>query len=66
MTTTTGIDPHKGSNTAGDLDGNEHVLAEIRVRPCSTQTTRLRDWAERFEERTWAVESAQWLGYLLA
>jgi hypothetical protein len=29
-------------------------------------TVRLRDWAERFEERTWAVESAHGLGYLLA
>jgi transposase len=66
MTITIGIDPHKGSHTAVAIDSNEHVLDEIRVRSCSTQTTRLRDWAERFEERTWAVESAHGLGYLLA
>ena len=66
MTTMIGIDPHKGSHTAVAIDANEVVLDEVRVRSCSTQTTRLRDWADRFEERTWAVESAQGLGYLLA
>jgi transposase len=66
MTIMIGIDPHKGSHTAVAIDGNETVLDEVRVRSCSTQTTRLRDWADRFEARTWAVESAQGLGYLLA
>jgi transposase len=66
MTIMIGIDPHKGSHTAVAIDGNEVVLDEVRVRSCVTQTTRLRDWAERFEERTWAVESAHGLGYLLA
>jgi transposase len=66
MTITIGIDPHKGSHTAVAIDSHEHVLDEIRVRSCSTQTVRLREWADRFEERTWAVESAHGLGYLLA
>jgi transposase len=66
MTITIGIDPHKGSHTAVAIDSHEHVLDEIRVRSCSTQTTRLRDWADRFGQRTWAVESAHGLGYLLA
>jgi len=66
VTITIGLDPHKGSHTAVAVDGNEHVLDEIRVRSCSTQTVRLREWADRFEERTWAVESAHGLGYLLA
>jgi transposase len=66
MTIMIGIDPHKGSHTAVAIDGNETVLDEVRVRSCSTQTTRLRDWADRFEARMWAVESAQGLGYLLA
>ena len=66
MTITIGIDPHKGSHTAVAIDSNEHVLDEIRVRSCSTQTERLREWADRFEERTWAVESAHGLGYLLS
>jgi transposase len=66
MTITIGIDPHKGSHTAVAIDSNEVVLDEIRVRSCLTQTVRLREWAVRFEGRTWAVESAQGLGYLLA
>jgi transposase len=66
MTIMIGIDPHKASHTAVAIDGNEVVLDEVRVRSCVTQTARLRDWAERFEERTWAVESAHGLGYLLA
>ncbi|MFT4657086.1 MAG: transposase [Ilumatobacter sp.] len=67
MTTTMiGIDPHEGSHTAVAIDSNEHVLNEIRVRSCSTQTVCLREWAQRFEERTWAAESAHGLGYLLA
>ena len=66
MTITIGIDPYKGSHTAVAVDSNEHVLDEIRVRSCSTQTVRLREWADRFEERPWAVESAHGLGYLLA
>ena len=41
-------------------------MPEIRVRSCSPQTVRLREWAGRFGERTWAVESAHGLGYLLA
>jgi len=63
MTTTIGIDPHKDSHTAVAIDSNENVLDEIRVRSCSTRTVRLREWADRFEERTWAVESAHGLGY---
>jgi transposase len=66
MSITIGIEPHKRSHTAVAIDSNEHVLDEIRVRPFSTQTVRLREWADRFEERTWAVESAHGLGYLLA
>ncbi|MGI9646219.1 MAG: IS110 family transposase [Ilumatobacteraceae bacterium] len=61
-----GIDPHKASHTAVAIDCDEHVLDEIRVRSSSTQADQLRCWADSFEDRTWAVESAQGLGYLLA
>jgi transposase len=61
-----GIDPHKASHTAVAIDDNEHVLDELRVRSSSTQTDQLRCWAGNFEERTWAVEGTQGLGYLLA
>ena len=61
-----GIDPHKASHTAVAIDRDEHVLDEIRVRSSSTQADQFRCWADSFENRTWAVESAQGLGYLLA
>ncbi len=66
MTTMIGIDPHKGSHTAVAIDCDEHVVDEFRVRSCTAQADRLREWAALFENRTWAIESAQGLGYLLA
>ena len=66
MNVTIGIDPHKSSHTAVAIDTNENVIDQIKVRSCSTQTARLRDWANQFEQRDWAVESARGLGYLLA
>ena len=67
MTITIGIDPHKASHTAVAVDSFEFVLDEFRLRSCSTQATRLRDWADEFrDDRIWAVESAQGIGYLLA
>jgi len=67
MTITIGIDPHKASHTAVAIDSFEFVLDELKIRSCSTQVVKLRDWADGFrDDRTWAVESAQGLGYLLA
>jgi transposase len=61
-----GIDPHKATHTAVAVDENEHVLSQLEVRAASDQRDRLLRWATRFEERTWAVESAGGLGDLLA
>jgi transposase len=61
-----GIDPHKASHMAVAIDDNEMVLSELEVRASRQQQTRLLRWAARFEERTWAVESASGLGELLA
>jgi transposase len=61
-----GIDPHKATHTAVAVDDNEEVLAELEVRAAGDQRDRLLGWAQRFEERTWAVESAGGLGDLLA
>ena len=61
-----GIDPHKASHTAVAVDRDEQLLAELRVRADRRQTERLLDWAAPFAERTWAIESAGGLGYLLA
>ena len=61
-----GIDPHKATHTAVAVDGNEHVVDEFQLRASSRQAERLREWADGFAEREWAVESANGLGYLVA
>jgi transposase len=61
-----GVDPHKGSHTAVVLDAGEQFLGELRVRSAANQVERLVAWAAPFEERTWAIEGAGGLGYLLA
>lgn len=61
-----GVDPHKGSHTAVALDRDEQALDELRVRATKKQCQVLLDWAQRFDTRRWAIESASGLGYLLA
>ena len=61
-----GIDPHKASHTAVALDDSELFLGELRVRSAADQLERLLGWAAGFGERTWAIEGAGGLGYLLA
>jgi transposase len=61
-----GVDPHKGSHTATAIDATETVLGELRVRSGAGQVERLLVWAGSCAERTWAVEGAGGLGYLLA
>ena len=61
-----GIDPHKGSHTATMLDRGERELQRIKVRAGSGQVVELLEWADGIGPRTWAVESAGGMGYLLA
>jgi transposase len=61
-----GVDPHKGSHTAVAVDRDEMQLAKVKVRSTRHQVDQLLRWASGFEERTWAIESAGGLGYLLA
>jgi len=61
-----GIDPHKGSHTAAVLDGNEELLGELRVDAGHGQHDELLAFAQRFEPRTWAIESASGWGALVA
>jgi transposase len=61
-----GVDPHKGSHTAVAVGGDEAQLAKVRVRSSRHQLDQLVKWAAPFEQRTWAIESAGGLGYLLA
>jgi transposase len=66
MTVIIGIDPHRGSHTAVAIGCDEHPLAEIRVRSTCQQTEKLLTWAKPLGPRTWAVESAGGMGYLLS
>jgi transposase len=61
-----GVDPHKASHTAVVIDGNEQQLGMVQVRADRRQLERLLTWAAPFDDRTWAVESAGGLGYLLS
>ena len=61
-----GVDPHKASHTAVAIDEAEDELSSVKVRATRRQVDQLLSWAEPFEKRTWAIESAGGLGYLLA
>jgi transposase len=61
-----GVDPHKGSHTATMLDRREHELRRIKVRAGGRQVAELLEWADGVKPRTWAIESAGGMGYLLA
>jgi transposase len=61
-----GIDPHQGSHTAVAIGAAEEPLGELRVRASAVQAERLLGWAAAWPERTWAMEGAGGLGYLLA
>jgi transposase len=66
MTVIIGVDPHKASHTAVAISDGEEELDRKRVRSGCSQLAQLVSWAEPFEKRTWAIESASGLGYLLA
>lgn len=61
-----GVDPHKASHTAVAIDGTEAELGARQVRASRRQVEQLLGWAEPFESRRWAIESANGLGYLLS
>jgi transposase len=61
-----GVDPHKGSHTAVAIDEGESELAQLKLRATRRQVEELVEWAAPFEKRTWAIESAGGLGYLLS
>jgi transposase len=66
MSVIIGVDPHKATHTAVAIDGDERPLAQLQVVADHCQTQRLLAWAATFEERMWAVESADGLGKLLS
>lgn len=61
-----GVDPHKASHTAVAISDRENELARKKVRATRLQVDQLLRWAEPFPTRTWAIESAHGLGFLLA
>jgi transposase len=61
-----GVDPHKATHTAVAIGPEETELGRVQVRATRRQVDQLVSWAAPFEIRTWAVESAGGLGYLLA
>ena len=61
-----GIDPHKGSHTAAMLDRGQRELRQITVRAGQRQVAELLAWADGVKQRTWAVECAGGMGYLLS
>ena len=66
MHVTIGIDPHKASHTAVAIDRSETELARRKVRASRRQIDHLLEWAEPFPTRSWAVEGAEGLGFLLS
>lgn len=61
-----GVDPHKATHTAVAIGGAEEERARVEVRASRRQLAQLLAWATPFRKRTWAIESAGGLGYLLA
>jgi transposase len=61
-----GIDPHKATHTAVAVDGSEDELSRLKVRATRDQVAKLLTWAAPFPSRTWAIEGAEGLGFLLA
>src|ERR1700730_14511801 len=66
MSVIIGVDPHKATHTAPPIGQAEDELGRVQVRATRRQVAQLLSWAEPFEKRTWAIESAGGLGYLLA
>jgi transposase len=65
MAVMVGVDPHKRSHTAVAIDDDDVEVGRLEVRASGAQVGELVGWAGRFGVRTWAIESADGLGYLL-
>ena len=63
-----GVDPHKRNHTAVAVNRGDEVLDTRLVRAGGRQVVELIGWANGLDDpcRTWAIESAGGLGYLLA
>jgi len=61
-----GIDPHKATHTAVAVNGSEDEISRLKIRASRDQVAKLLTWAAPFPARTWAIEGAEGLGFLLA
>ena len=66
MSVIIGIDPHKLLHAACVIDRREVEFAELAGAHRAASMVELLAWAAPFECRSWAIESAGGLGYLLA
>jgi transposase len=66
MPVTIGVDPHKASHTAAALDEHGQLLGHQRVPDTLDGYRQLRQWADRWPKRCWAVEGAHGIGRALA
>ena len=65
MTVVIGVDPHKRTHTTVAIDHDEIPLATLQVCAGRSQLEELLAWSASFDDRVWAIESANGLGYLL-
>jgi transposase len=61
-----GVDPHKASHTAAALDEHGRLLDRQRIPVTLDGYRLLRQWADRWPQRCWAVEGAHGIGRALA
>jgi transposase len=66
MTVTIGVDPHKASHTAAALDEHGQLLGQQRIPTTLDGYQQLRQWADRWPQRCWAVEGAHGIGRAVA
>ena len=57
-----GVDPHKATHTAVVIGPAEEPLGELRIRASAGQAEKLVAWADRWPERTWAVDGRRRAG----
>ena len=58
--------PAQGGHTAVAIGNDEEELARLKIRANRTQVEKLLTWAMPFPSRTWAIEGAEGLGFLVA
>jgi transposase len=57
-----GVDPHKASHTAATLDAHGQLLGQQRVPATLDGYQQLRQWADQWPQRCWAVKGAHGIG----